>query len=228
MSKTAAKKDQQTEATPAAKVIAIKKANIKVLPLEIVGTSPYVQNRFSAKAMNQIIATQEAGSQSAKGKKREPKDFEACYEGAKHIATDGWLGIPAGAIRAACVSACRTIGFKMTLAKLAIFVLADGFDKVDGTPLIKITKGEPEKSTMPARNDNGSVDIRVRPMWKPGWEATLRIEYDADIFSDEDVANLIERVGRQVGIGEGRNDSRESCGLGWGSFTLRGLQKKSA
>ena len=227
MSKTAAKQEAPQESKNA---ITIKKANIRVLSLPIVGTTPYVQNRFSAKAMNQIIATQQAGSQSAKGKKREPKDFDACYEGAKHVATEGWTGIPAGAIRAACVSACRTIGFKMTLAKLAIFVQADGFDKLDGTPLIKITKGEPTRSTMPARNDNGSVDIRVRPMWAPGWECTLRIEYDADIFSDEDVANLIERVGRQVGIGEGRNDSRKSCGLGWGSFTLRAVQaqKKAA
>jgi hypothetical protein len=27
-------------------------------------------------------------------------------------------------------------------------------------------------------------------------------------------------VGRQVGIGEGRPDSRNSCGMGWGLFEI--------
>jgi hypothetical protein len=211
---------QKTE-SPATKTITIKKANIRQLALCIVGTSPYVQNRFAQKALDQIIATQKAGSQSQKGKKREPKDFDACYEGAKHVSTEHWYGIPAPAFRAACVSACRLIGFKMTLAKLSIFALPDGFDKNDSTPLVKITKGEPERHVGPARNDNGGIDIRVRPMWQPGWESTLRVEYDGDIYGEEDIVNLVERVGRQVGIGEGRNDSRNSCGCGWGSFTLK-------
>jgi hypothetical protein len=35
-----------------------------------------------------------------------------------------------------------------------------------------------------------------------------------------DVTNLMQRVGQQVGIGEGRNDSKMSAGMGWGCFTL--------
>ena len=35
-----------------------------------------------------------------------------------------------------------------------------------------------------------------------------------------DVTNLMQRVGMQVGIGEGRPDSRDSAGLGWGTFRL--------
>jgi hypothetical protein len=34
------------------------------------------------------------------------------------------------------------------------------------------------------------------------------------------VTNLMQRVGLQVGIGEGRPDSRESAGLGWGTFAI--------
>jgi hypothetical protein len=188
--------------------------------IRIRGTSPYVQHAFSQKSQQTMIETQMAGSQARKGRQRDPKDFDAVFEGAKHKSTEGWCGIPAPAFRNAMISACRTIGFKMTLAKLSLFVEADGFDAVDGTPLVKITKGDPERHFAPARNDNGSTDIRCRPMWREGWEAVVRIRWDAAQFSASDVANLFARVGLQVGIGEGRPDSRNSAGLGWGLFEL--------
>jgi hypothetical protein len=154
-----------------------------------------------------------------KGKKREPKNFEAMYESSKHKASGGWCGIPAGAFRNAMISACRLCGFKMTLAKLSVFVQPDGFDELDGTPLVKIV-GTPEQHIMPGRNDNGSVDLRIRAMWR-AWSAVLRVRFDADQFSVDDVGNLLLRAGEQVGVGEGRPDSRDSNGIGWGTFTLK-------
>jgi len=188
----------------------------------IIGTAPYVQNKFSRKAMEQIKQTQMAGSTARKGKKREPKDFQRAYEEAIHRSTEGWYGIPAPAIRSAMISACRLVGFQMTKAKLAVFVEPDGFDADDGTPLVRITKGEPIYHEAAVRNENGVVDLRARPMWLPGWEADVQIVYDADLFTLEDVANLLLRAGQQVGIGEGRPDSKNSTGMGWGLFTLRG------
>lgn len=207
------------------KSVEIKAPRLHVVEFEIVGTAPYVQHRFSAKAINQIIATQEAGTQAKSKKKREPKDFGDVYQQAMHISKDGWHGIPAGAFRNAMISACRTVGYKMTHAKLAAFVLADGFDAVDGTPLVRIY-GTPHRHTSHARNDNGSVDIRVRPMWDD-WSAVVRVRYDADMFSESDVANLLMRVGMQVGIGEGRPDSKNSAGMGWGMFMLKQEAKEA-
>jgi hypothetical protein len=40
------------------------------------------------------------------------------------------------------------------------------------------------------------------------------------MLSDTDVVNLISRVGLQVGIGEGRPDSKQSAGLGYGLFEI--------
>jgi len=198
--------------------IEIPAPKFRICELKLVGSAPFVMHKFSQKARNQIIATQKAGSQ-AKGKKvREPKDFDEVYAGAMHVTPAGWPGIPAGAFRNAMISACRTVGYKMTHAKLAAFVLADGYDKDDETPLIRI-HGEPQRHTTYARNDNGSVDIRVRPMWKR-WHATVRIRYDADMFSQRDIVNLMMRVGQQVGIGEGRPDSKNSAGMGWGLFDI--------
>lgn len=199
--------------------VAISPPKIQQAVFKIIGTAPYVQARFSAKAMQAMKAKMMAGA-TAKGKKvREARDFDDDFKQAQHISTDGWIGIPAGAFRKGMISACRLVGFKMTLAKLSVFVEADGFDAVDGIPLIKLVAKKPEKVEMAVRNQTGVADIRVRPMWRE-WSATLRINFDADQFTMSDVTNLVNRVGMQVGIGEGRPDSRESAGLGWGTFKI--------
>jgi len=212
------KGDQQT----GEKHLTISPPNLQTAQFRIVGSAPYVQNRFSAKAKEEMMATQMAGSKTKKGKKeeKEPKDFDACYRDCMYQATDGWRGIPAASFRCAMVSACKLCNFVMTHAKLSVFVEADGFDEAESIPLVRIVKGEPEKVVMAVRLPNGKADLRARAMWRPGWEALVRVQFDADQFTLEDVANLMMRVGIQVGIGEGRPDSRKSCGLGWGLFKL--------
>jgi hypothetical protein len=69
------------------------------------------------------------------------------------------------------------------------------------------------------RNKSGVADLRVRPMWRE-WHVRLTVRYDADQFTESDVVNLFHRAGLQVGIGEGRPFSKESNGLGYGTFTL--------
>ena len=196
--------------------IQIPAPRFETLEFNLVGTAPYMQARFSEKARNAMREKHEAGSVARKGKKREARDFQRDYEQAMHRTRDGWAGIPAGAFRAAAISACRLVGFRMTLAKLSLFIEADGLDEIDGTPLVRIT-GEPEISEMMVRNATGVADIRVRPLWRE-WGCRLRVRYDMDQFTRSDVANLILRVGTQVGIGEGRPDSKSSNGLGFGLF----------
>lgn len=200
--------------------VAIKPPNMQNVCMRITGTSPYVQARFSQKAIETMVEKHKAGSLQAKKKTaKPPRDFNADYENAKHVSTEGWVGIPAPALRNAMISACRLCGFKMTIGKMSVFVEADGFDAVDGVPLVRID-GEPNPFQMYTRNTTGVCDIRVRPKWDR-WSADVRIRFDADQFTAEDVANLLMRAGMQVGIGEGRPDSRESNGLGWGLFEVQ-------
>jgi hypothetical protein len=205
--------------------LTIPAPNFQVAAFRIRGDAPLVMNKFSAKALEQMRKKQEAGSTGKKGAKREPKDFQAAYENAIHRTGDGWIGIPATALRAAMISACKIVGFHMTKGKLAVFVQADGFE-ADGTPLIRITKGEPFYHEALVRNETGVVDIRPRPMWNPGWEADVRVKYDADMFTLADVANLLMRAGAQVGILEGRPDSKKSTGQGWGTFEVLDKEPK--
>jgi hypothetical protein len=181
----------------------------------VIGTAPLVQHRFWKKG--EIMQSQSEGK-TGKRSRKPPRDFEADYLKSAHKAKDGWYGLPASAFRNAMISACRLVGFKMTLAKLSVWVKEDGFD-LDGYPLVRLTSGEPRRHDAYVRNQTGVIDIRSRAMFE-NWTATVRITFDADQFTLTDVANLLARCGGQVGIGEGRPDSKESAGMGWGTFRI--------
>ena len=201
--------------------LTITAPNFQTAVFQIKGNAPYVQLAFGEKARNEMREKQAAGSTASKGKKRAAKDFDQCFVEAQHRSKDGWCGIPAGAVRNALVAACSIVGFHMTKGKKSIFVEADGFDVREGTPLIKLN-GEPRHVEHSVRNASGVADIRVRAMFDEGWTAKLTITFDADIFTTGDIANLLLRAGLQVGIGEGRPSSKNSCGMGWGTFTVEG------
>ena len=205
---------------PKAERLVVSPPNFKRASFNIIGEAPLVVHAFSMKARNIIKETQEAGSVAKKGRKRDPKDFQGNYEASRHRSPEGWDGFPASAFRNAMISACRMAGFQMTRAKLSVFVEPDGFE-IDGTPLVKIIKGDPQYHEGYVRNETGVVDLRARAMFQVGWEMIVRVRYDADQFSVTDVANLLLRAGQQVGIGEGRPDSKKSAGCGWGLFTIK-------
>lgn len=198
--------------------VTISRPNFQTIALRLTGAAPYMQARFSAKSMQAMRSKMAAGSTAKKGTKREARDFDADYEGAMHIAVEGWHGIPAAAFRNAAIDACRMVGYQMTRAKMSVFVQADGFDRIDGTPLVRLV-GEPERTEMAVRNATGVVDIRVRPMWRE-WGTTILVKFDGDQFTATDVINLFARAGVQVGIGEGRPFSRDSNGMGYGLFEI--------
>jgi hypothetical protein len=207
-------------AKAAAKVVEVTAPKIQTAVIRIRGTAPLVMNKFSNRIKDQIRRAQEAGSTGKKGVKKEPKDFKQCYEEAMHKSPEGWQGIPATAFRCALISACRLVGFAMTRAKLSLFILADGFDADDASPLVKILKGKPRMHIGSVRLETGVIDLRPRPLWDAGWEADVRVQFDADQFTLKDVMNLMCRAGMQVGICEGRPDARKSAGCGWGTFEM--------
>lgn len=205
------------EAKQTSKEVIISPPKFEQIRLDIIGTAPLVQHRFWKKS--EIMRSQSEGKSGKRGNKKPPRDFESDYQQSAHKAVDGWYGIPASAFRNAMISACRLVGFKMTLAKLSVWVTQDGFDP-DGYPLVRLTRGTPRRHDAYVRNQTGVVDIRARPMFDE-WEASVTLTYDADQFTSNDVVNLLARAGGQVGIGEGRPDSKESAGMGWGTFRIK-------
>lgn len=225
--KRAAKKTAPKERAETKKMH-VSPPNFRFLKIPIVGIDgPYVQNRFGARARQKMHETQEAGGKAKSKNERPPKDFQALYRDAMHISTEGWHGIPTHAFRSAMISACKIADVVMTKAKLCITVRPDGFSKEDAIPLVRITKGKPVYSEMHVRNADGSIDLRARPLWEAGWQASVTVRYDADRFDDEDIVNLMVRSGIQVGVGEGRADSKKSSGMGWGSYIPQGVADAS-
>lgn len=214
-----ARKADSKKANAKTEVVTISPPNFQQIKLTLEGTAPLMQARFSAKAMQAMMAKMAAGSSAKKGTKREARDFDEDFRQAMHVSEEGWIGIPAAAIRNACIDVCRMVGFKMVYARMSVFVEADGNDKVDGQPLIKLDAGEPERTEMATRNATGVCDIRIRPMWRE-WKLHPVIRYDADQFSANDVVNLVARAGEQIGLGEGRPFSKMSNGMGFGTFRI--------
>lgn len=199
--------------------LVIRPPNLKTAIFKIKGNAPLVIHRFSHKTLIQLRQKMEAGSTAKKGKQRESADLEQIYNEARYVSKEGWDGFNASAIRCALISACRLVGFKMTLAKLSLFVIPDGWDgKEPEIPLIRII-GKPRRLDKIAKVETGQPYVCIRPCYDD-WKAEIKVQFDADQFTINDVANLLSRVGQQVGIGEGRPDSKDGAGMGWGTFTL--------
>jgi hypothetical protein len=201
------------------KTVSIKAPNLQVATFEIVGTAPLVIHRFSAKTKQQMLAKMEVGKAAASKKNREAKDSDETFNDARYVSRDGWGGFHAGAVRIAMIDACRLVNFKMTLAKMSVFVLQDGWDaKEPQIPLVRIY-GDAVRQDDMARVETGQPYVTIRAAYHD-WKAKLKIRWDADQFTLDDITNLLSRVGTQVGIGEGRPFSKNSAGMGWGTFML--------
>jgi hypothetical protein len=206
-----------------AQSVSIKAPNFGNAVFEVVGTAPLVIHRFSAKTKNQMKQKMEEGKSSSSKKNREAKATDDLFDEARYYTSQGWDGFNASSIRNAMISACRLVGYKMTLAKMSVFVEADGWDKQEPqVPLIRIY-GKAKKQEDMARVQTGQPYVTVRAAYHK-WSAKIRIRWDNDQFSLQDVTNLLARVGAQVGIGEGRPDSKNSAGLGWGLFIIKGAK----
>ena len=215
------KADTATSKVPSNKseTVTIKAPNFQTAVFKIRGTAPLVIHRFSSKIKDQMRQKMEAGKSAGSKKNREAKSTDSIYEESRYRSAEGWDGFHAAAIRNACISACRLVGFKMTLAKMSVFVERDGVDALEPQiPLVRI-HGKPVKQEDMARVETGQPYVTVRAAYHD-WRASVRIRFDADQFSLQDVTNLLSRVGAQVGIGEGRPDSKNSAGMGWGTFEL--------
>jgi hypothetical protein len=196
--------------------ISISAPDFGTVVMYIRGTAPLVVERFSKK-IDLMMKMAEGGAAKSK-RERAARNYDRDAEESRYRSPEGWEGFNAAAIRAGMISACRLVGFKMTLAKLSVFVEADDFDIADGLPIIRIY-GKSTTFATHTRNSTGVVDVRARPLYRD-WAARLRIKFDRGQFTEADMVNLISRVGGQVGIGAGRPDSKSSAGCGWGTFEI--------
>jgi len=207
------------------KVVDISAPNFGTAVFKIIGTAPLVIHRFSKKIADDFGRGMEAPNAKKGAKtKREPVKLEDIYNEGRYISDEGWDGFNASAIRSGMISVCRLVNYKMTLAKMSVFVVQDGWDKIEPQiPLVRIY-GNPVMQKDIGRVATGNSYLIVRPAYH-NWHAEIKIRWDNDQFTIDNITNLLNRVGQQCGIGEGRPDSKKSCGMGWGTFEVERVKK---
>ena len=200
--------------------VTIKTPNFVVAEFTVIGTAPYVSNKFSEEARRMMTDEMKLGGRSSTrkaAKERPARDFEAESARTLHTSPEGWHGIPATAFKAAMVRACKTAGLEMKTVKGLFHVLPDGFD--GETPIVRILDREPQHFESYVLTQ-GRPNISARQRFEAGWRVVLNIQFDADFIPARSISALIMRAGICVGVGAGRPDSTTSVGQGWGTFKL--------
>ena len=176
-------------------VVNLKPINIQNLVLTIEGTSPLIQHNWSEKATEQMRLK----GTGKKTKDRSARDPESEAKAATYFTADGKFGVPLLAVKSAIIGAAhKDIGIEKTLVRKGLFLRAS-----DPTMVLPMKCSKPVIREDHVRVGMGAADLRYRPQFDE-WSVELHCEYDADLLQPGDIANLIDRAGFGVGIGEWR------------------------
>lgn len=193
-----AKKPQAAQTT-----IELPPLNIQRIDVPIIGDGGLICHAWSKKAREEMLAKQMKKASAGRAAKDPWRDFcESLYwldgmpaDPQPEDVEAGRFGFPAVAFKAAAITAVTTIGALTKVAARQAFHIAGEFVPLIGPP--------PSMREDMARVGMGTADIRFRGEFKP-WGAILPIEFNANVFSAEQVVNLIHAGGFGVGVGDWR------------------------
>lgn len=181
--------------------LVIPAVNIRQMRITVIGDSPLICHRFSAKASQEMLDKQMKKAKQAKA----AKDPEQLFKDSLYPVADkpGVYGFPAIAFKAAAVDACTHIdGMKKTFARGAFHIIGD-LVEIDGTPT-------PRQDTV--RIGMGTSDIRFRGEFTT-WKATFLIRYNSLAIQPEQIVNMVNVGGFSIGVGEWRPQRDGSMGM---------------
>jgi len=211
---TATKKDQEAR-------ISIPKQQIDCLLLTLEGTTPLIVHRFAEKARKQIREKHAKKAtktdKGVRGPAEIAEEIAACHypvqgnEGKD--ATDGRYGFPSVGFKAAAVRAA-TLGTDLKMARVKTMFFVPG-------EIIPVTCEEIEvREDVVRLSGPGAVpQLRYRPYYH-NWAAVIGIEYVAGQLPMEQIVNLFDLAGQQVGLGENRPGR---TGGTYGRFKIAGV-----
>lgn len=151
---------------------------------------------WSDKAKKQMLDKQM--KKATQGK--DPKDPERDYQESMYRLGEGY-GFPSVAFKAAAVRAGTYLGHKMTFLRGSFHVQGEL------TPI----EGEPNPREDMVRVGQGTADIRYRAEFQK-WVAELKITYNANAISTEQIVSLFQTAGFAVGVGEWRPEKNGQNG----------------
>lgn len=173
--------------------------NIQTLVLTLVGDSALISHAWSERVKKAMLDKQLGVPDVG----REKKDPQRDYEESLYKLPNGKNGFPAVAFKSAAVNACRFVeGVKMTEARGAFHIVGD---------MVEII-GEPSMREDMVKVGMGASDIRYRAEFKR-WKAKIKIRYNANAVSQEQVVNLFNVSGFGIGVGDWRPERDGSFGM---------------
>ncbi len=188
--------------------VVIPKLNTKIIELTLVGETSIISHQFSEKAKKMIEDKQQkkaAGAKAARDPEDEYRNSLYALDGnykEKNFGKGGF-GIPAISFKQAALFACSSIDAITKVGmKGNIYVLGD---------LVRINGDGPYMRTDMVRIGMGTSDTRYRGEHRDWW-VEIPIRFNADIFSDEQIANLFNMAGFNAGVGDWRPSSPKSPG----------------
>ena len=190
-----------------AATISLPRIKREVAEIKIKGTSPLIVHRWSEKARQMMLDSQQ-GRKSVK----EPKDPQVDFETSQYRLGDGGHGFPIMAFKSATVKGGgRLFGksVKMTELRQMLTFLADGAG-TDGTQLARLIASDPVIREDMVRIGMGTADIRYRAMYED-WSAVLRVEFVPSVIDLSSVVALVDAGGTN-GVGEWRPEKSGSFG----------------
>ena len=176
--------------------VSIPEINIQTIEVTIKGKTPLIYHKWSEKAKKMMRDKQQ--KKASKG--REIRNPKKEYEESFYYDSAGNIAFPAGSIKKAIIGAARSLDdVPMTSIRGAIFVVGD-----DGGLIPVKYKGKKMREDM-VRVGRGAADLRYRGQLT-GWSMVFEIEYNGNVFSAEQVVNLLNIAGFSQGLGEWRPD----------------------
>lgn len=186
--------------------VAMKRLEINIQHAEItlVGDSSLICHAWSHKAKQMMLDKQMKKAKGAKEAKDPRKDFE---DSLYPLEDGSGYGFPVLAFKAAAVDACSHVdGITKVEARGAFHVMAgpDNLVKIEGSP--------PTPREDMVRIAMGTADIRYRGEFKQ-WSTKIRIRFNANVLSLEQIVNLFNVAGFAIGVGEHRPEKNGQSGM---------------
>ena len=205
------KKDEtkKEETKKVVKKIELMPLNIKTITINIIGKTPLLMDKMPQETLNNILAKQTGLSNTNKKKVRDTSNETS---NAIHKTSMGKIGYPASAFKKAMIDATSRVGdkfFSKGLVMGAIRII----NSVEGLVLLKYSK----QSVL---EHNVGSNVKFTPMFQD-WSCELKIQFDANNITAEDILTLVNYAGFYVGIGSWRPKCRDGGSGEFGQFEIK-------
>jgi hypothetical protein len=186
-------------AKPGQLVIQLPAMKVQHMEITLIGDSPLICHAWSDKAKARILDKQMKRAKAG----NEAKDPEADYAASLYRGAKGEYVFPCVAFKSAAVDACSHVAEITKVQARGAFHIIGEFARIEGEP-------SPREDMVTI--GMGSADIRYRGEFKQ-WRVRLRIRYNSNVLSAEQITNLFNTAGFAVGVGNWRPEKNGSFGM---------------